>query len=151
MLLPTKQPPASTQDAAELAYQLRLVIGQVVRRLRGRGVGHSLSPTQASVLVRLEAEAHSTTSALAQAERVRPQSMAQTICELESEGFISKTPDPNDRRQTLISLTDRGQEKLNEDRRVRNAWLAEALSEKLTEEERRILAHATELLSRLSD
>ena len=36
------------------------------------------------------------------AERVRPQSMAQTIAELEADGLVDRTPDPNDRRQILI-------------------------------------------------
>jgi hypothetical protein len=58
------------------ASELRIVIGQLVRRLRAE---HRFPISHASVLARLDREGPRTTSALAAAERVRPQSMAQTL------------------------------------------------------------------------
>ncbi len=91
-----------------------------------------------------------TTSALAAAERVRPQSMAQTLAELAASDLIARTPDPDDRRQVLIELTASGRERLGEDRKRRDGWLAAALAE-LTEAEQRTLVEAVPLLRRLSE
>ena len=82
-----------------------MVLGQLVRRLRAE---HRLPISHGAVLGRLERDGPATTSALAAAERVRPQSMAQTVSELEAAGLIDRTPDPDDRRQIHIGLTERG-------------------------------------------
>src|SRR5262249_57973273 len=87
------------------ASDLRIVLGQLVRRLR---VEHRLPLSHGTVLARLEREGPETTSSLAVAERVRHPSMAQTVADLEGEAFVSRTPDPVDRRQVLIAITDAG-------------------------------------------
>jgi DNA-binding MarR family transcriptional regulator len=129
------------------ASELRIVLGQLVRRLRSE---YSFPIAQASVLSRLDRDGAQTTSALAAAERIRPQSMAQTLLELEGDGLITRHPDPGDRRQILIELTDRGLERLREDRRRREGWLAEAIATTLTAEEQRTLIDALPLLRRLA-
>ena len=63
------------------------MLGQLVRRLRTE---NSFSISQGAVLARLDREGPQTTSALAAAERVRPQSMAQTIAELQATGFVGR-------------------------------------------------------------
>src|SRR5215470_356019 len=95
------------------ASELRLVLGQLVRRLRAE---YSFPVAQASVLSRLDREGAQTTSALATAERVRPQSMAQTLTELEAAELIERRPDPADRRRIQIALTARGRERVLEAR-----------------------------------
>src|SRR5438270_8686538 len=86
---------APSSQVANAASELRLVLGQLVRRLRAE---YTFPVAQASVLSRLDREGAQTTSALAAAERVRPQSMAQTLTELEATGLIERRPDPADRR-----------------------------------------------------
>ena len=66
-------------DIPLVASELRVVIGQLVRRLRAE---HGFSLAQGAVLGRLDREGASSTSDLASAERVRPQSMAQTVVHL---------------------------------------------------------------------
>jgi DNA-binding MarR family transcriptional regulator len=88
---------------------------------------------------------------LAAAERVRPQSMGQTVAELESQGLIERHPDPADGRRSLLELTDAGRTELREDRGRREGWLAEALEESFTEEEREVLDEAVCLLGRLAE
>lgn len=129
------------------ASELRIVLGQLVRRLRSE---YTFPVAQASVLSRLDRDGAQTTSALAAAERIRPQSMAQTLLELEGDGLISRHPDRNDRRQILIELTNPGHERLREDRRRREGWLAEAIATTLTAEEQRTLIEALPLLRRLA-
>jgi len=129
------------------ASELRIVLGQLVRRLRRE---YSFPVAQASVLSRLDRDGAQTTSSLAAAERIRPQSMAQTLNELEVDGLISRHPDQNDRRQILIELTERGHNRLREDRRRREGWLAEAIATTLTADEQRMLIDALPLLRRLA-
>jgi DNA-binding MarR family transcriptional regulator len=134
-------------DTARLASDLRPVLGQLVRRLRRE---HRFPLSHGSVLGRLDREGPRSTSDLAVAERVRPQSMAQTLADLEGEGMIARQPDPGDRRRVLIELTDAGREALQADRRNREGWLARAIDERLTPEEQVVLARSVELFERLS-
>ena len=136
----------STQ-VVKAASELRLVLGQLVRRLRTE---YSFPVAQASVLSRLDREGAQTTSALAAAERVRPQSMAQTLAELETAGLIARRPDPDDRRRVHMELTAQGRERMLEERGKREDWLAAAIAAEWTPEEQRTLLAAVPLLRRLS-
>jgi DNA-binding MarR family transcriptional regulator len=135
-------------DSALMASELRVVLGRLVRRLRAEG-GFPLS--HAAVLGRLDREGAQSVSDLAASERVRPQSMAQTVSELESAGMVSRRPDPDDRRRALVELTEPGRERLYEDRRRRIGWLAEAIASDLSADERRALESALPLLERLAE
>ncbi|MGH3008586.1 MAG: MarR family winged helix-turn-helix transcriptional regulator [Gaiellaceae bacterium] len=139
--------PRPTSQVVDSAQELRLVLGQLVRRLRAE---YSFPLTHASVLSRLDRDGTQTTSALAAAERVRPQSMAQTLAELEAEALISRRPDPADKRQVLIELTKSGSERLAGERRKREDWLSEAIAAELTADEQRTLLAAVPLLGRLA-
>jgi DNA-binding MarR family transcriptional regulator len=139
-------PHPSTQ-VVKGASELRLVLGQLVRRLRAE---YSFPVAQASVLSRLDREGPQTTSALAAAERVRPQSMAQTLAELETAGLIARRPDPGDRRRVHIELTAQGRERVLEGRGRREDWLAAAIAAELEPEEQRTLLTAVPLLQRLA-
>jgi DNA-binding MarR family transcriptional regulator len=134
-------------SAARTASELRIVLGQLVRRLRAE---NSFAISQGAVLARLQREGPQTTSALAAAERVRPQSMAHTIAELQAAELTARRPHPLDRRQILIELTARGHDKLVEDRQRREGWLARAIATELSAEEKEILIRAVPLLRRLT-
>jgi DNA-binding MarR family transcriptional regulator len=135
-------------DTSRLASELRVVLGQLIRRLRAE---HRFPISQGSVLGRLDRQGAQSVSDLAAAERVRPQSMAQTVAELESEGLVSRRPDPDDRRRALVELTQQGRTTLEADRRQREGWLAEAIASDLTPDEQRTLHEAVELMRRLAD
>ena len=47
-------------------------------------------------------------SRLAELARVRKQSMAQTVAQLERTGYVERRPNPDDRRSQLVFLTERG-------------------------------------------
>src|SRR5258705_5833410 len=137
----TASPPAET------AHELRTVLGRLTRRLRAAG---ELPLTQATVLGRLDREGPKTTSALAAAERVRPQSMAQTIADLERAGHVTRRADPDDRRRVILDLTAGGRAAVEAERRSREGWLAQAIDEKLDADERATLMRAVEILRRLT-
>ncbi|MDQ6776455.1 MAG: MarR family transcriptional regulator [Actinomycetota bacterium] len=111
---------------------------------------HSFSLSQ-GVLGRLDRQGTSSIGELATAERVRPQSMAQTVCDLEALGLIARRPDPSDGRRVLVELTDLGTETLAEERRKREGWLASAITEDLSVEDQEVLQRALGLLRRLAD
>jgi DNA-binding MarR family transcriptional regulator len=138
---------ARPPDVALSASELRIVLGQLIRRLRDE---HALPLSQGTVLGRLEREGPTTTSALAAAERVRPQSMAQTVAELGAAGLVARSPDPTDGRQILIDLTELGRATLAEERARRDGWLSNAIEGELTDEEQETLAEAVAILRRLA-
>jgi DNA-binding MarR family transcriptional regulator len=135
-------------DPALLASELRLIVGRLVRRMRAEG---RFPLAHGAVLGRLDRGGATTVSALAAAERVRPQSMSQTVSELEADGLVSRRPDPTDRRQLLVELTAAGHATLADERRQREGWLARAIAEDLSAGERAALERAIEPLRRLAD
>ena len=135
-------------EPALVASELRVVLGQLMRRLRAE---HRFPLTQGAVLGRLDREGPQSTSDLAASERVRPQSMAQTLGDLEADGLITRRADPDDGRRMLIDLSDAGREALDADRRHRVGWLARAIESELSKSEQEALARAVGLLERLSE
>jgi DNA-binding MarR family transcriptional regulator len=140
-----------TGRAAALAAELRATVGKLKRRLREQANVGDLTPSQASVLLRLEKDGPATASSLARAEGMRPQSMASVVAVLEAAGLVSGAPDPNDGRQTLLSLTDACRKWVQEGRAARQDWLSRTITARLTAQEQNDLAAAVELLSRLVD
>jgi DNA-binding MarR family transcriptional regulator len=90
-------------------------------------------------------------SELAVAERVRPQSMAQTVGDLEGDGFVTRRPDPDDRRRSVVELTDQGRAVLEADRAQREGWLARAIADELAPSEVELIESAVEILRRLAE
>ncbi|MEU8700643.1 MarR family transcriptional regulator [Streptomyces sp. NPDC048680] len=146
------QPPGATPadpTAEQVANDLAAVVGRLLRRLRSSSSESLLTPTQRSVLARLDDGGPATTAALARAEFVRPQSMRLTLGVLEEQGIVERAPDPDDGRKSVMSITDAGRTTLAEVRAAKRNWLAEAVAAELDGAERRTVAEATALLDRL--
>jgi DNA-binding MarR family transcriptional regulator len=136
------------ENIGELAAELRISLGQIFRRVRAE---HGFPMGQGAVLGTLDRDGPKSVSDLAAAAKMRPQSMAQTVKELEQAGCVTRSPDPADGRRLFVELTEAGLQRLQEDRRRRDDWLARALDTELSTEERATLAAAAPLLRRLSD
>jgi len=135
-------------ETVPLAHELRETLGRLVRRLRAEP---GLPPVaQLTVLGRLDREGPASTSDLAAAERMRPQSMAQTVRELEAAGLVSRRADPEDRRRMFVDLTPDGLDTLRATRARRSTWLAETLEHELAPSERELLRDAIALLDRIA-
>jgi len=143
----TSEPP----QLAALAGELRVVIGKLIRRAREQSNAGDFTNAQKSVLLRLERDGPATVSMLARAEGVRPQSMRITVAALEAAGAVSGKPDPQDGRQTFLSLTPAFAKILRNGRAAREDWLFRALQAQLAPREHEQLAAAVKLLSRLAD
>jgi DNA-binding MarR family transcriptional regulator len=143
--MPSPDPAVAT---AELAHELRETVGRLVRRVRqepGPPVPRMI------VLGRLDREGPASVSDLAALERMRPQSMAQTVRDLEDAGLVSRRPDPADARRAFVELTAEGRTLLTTTRASRESWLTAALDRELDAQERAVLRQALQLLGRVAD
>lgn len=130
------------------SHQLARSVARLNRRLRQERQT-DLTPTQLSVLGSILKLGPSTPSAIAAHERVQPPSITRTLTCLVDEGLALREPHPDDGRQVLISVSDKGDAVLAEERNRRDEWLAQRLAE-LTTAERKTLREATALLERLA-
>ncbi|MEU6417071.1 MarR family winged helix-turn-helix transcriptional regulator [Streptomyces spiralis] len=143
-------PEGVSVSAARAARDLWVVFSRLRRRIRKVPQDDDLTPSQVSALTLVGKHGAATASALAAAEGVRPQSMAATLAGLEQHGLIRRSPDPDDGRRQLVTLTDSGRERIEGNRQVRAEWLARALEDRYTEDERQTIVEALTLLERLT-
>jgi DNA-binding MarR family transcriptional regulator len=137
--------------ALAIVGELRVLLSKLYRRLRREAHIGDFTPSQKSVLTRLERDGPATVTTLAQAEGVRPQSMGATLSVLEAAGFVRGAPDSTDGRQTILSLTPAALEAARASRAAREDWLFHAIRTNFSLEEQEELAAAIELLKRLAD
>jgi DNA-binding MarR family transcriptional regulator len=140
-----------SRSAATTAREVKVVFGRLRRRIRALALIDDLSGSQAAVLTRLHKEGPSSTSVLASAEAVSHQAIGAILAVLEKRGFIQRSPDPTDGRRQVISLTDAGVAQAENTRSAQEEWLARALQDRLTDDERRVVRHAMALLNRLAE
>src|SRR3954465_13374131 len=57
-----------------------------------------------------------------------PQALTRPLPALQEQRFLERMPDPDDRRQALLTITPEGREALAEDMRPRDAWLARGVA-----------------------
>jgi len=138
----------STQTSTELASQLRLALLRAARRLRSQRVNTSITLSQLSALATVGKCGPMSAGELAGIERVQPPSMTKILASLEAEGLVQRTPHPDDRRQSIISITDAGRALLAEETEARDTWLATRLAD-FSPDELRILGDAVAVLDRL--
>ena len=101
-------------------------------------------------MARLEVTSPMTTAGLARAEAVKPQSMGDTLANMEGEGLVVRRSDPSDGRQVLFALTKSGKEARNAVRLAKQDWLRSAMA-MLDEEELEALTNAVHLINRIAD
>ena len=102
------------------------------------------------MLTYLEKSGPHTLTELSERGQVAPASMSQSVNRLTSAGYAVRAPDPNDRRKVLFSTTVEGAELAVATRIQRNAWL-DAHLQKLSSEDRNVIARACELLGDIAD
>ena len=136
-------------NTAEQASVLRVSVMRLARRLRAERADSGLTLTQIATLATIDRHGPLTPRELADHERVQPPSMTRVLAVLEERGLIDRTPHSEDRRQYLVSLTGPARDLLREDRRRREAWLAQRLAE-LTPDEREVLRAAAPIIERIT-
>jgi DNA-binding MarR family transcriptional regulator len=136
--------PAAMSDADRLT----LVVGRLNRRLQTAtgGLSHGLLST----LAVLTKHGPLRLSDLAQLEGVSAPSMTRTIAELESRGFVSRRPDPDDGRAVLVEAAEAGTAAIQEARATRSRVTAQLLESLDPHDSAAILA-ALPALERMTD
>lgn len=122
---------------------------RLARRLRQQRADHGLSFGSLSVLATLDRLGPLTAGELASHEGVRPPSMTRTLAHLGEAGYVARTPDPHDRRSSIVSITEPARELLHEDRRRRDEWLSDRIAA-LDPERREALVRALPILEELA-
>ena len=147
-MAPTIEKAARTD--AGLASQLRLSVMRLRRRLANeRHPDNELSLNAMAVLGLLYRHGEMTVGGLATLERVQPPSMTRTVNCLEEGGYVVRRKHESDGRQVVVALSEQGKATLANDRRRRDAWLAQRLRE-LTPDERSVLRQAAPIIERLA-
>ncbi|NUP36450.1 MAG: MarR family transcriptional regulator [Streptomyces sp.] len=146
----TGTPGSDTGTPARIAADLRAALGPLVRRLRQFRPDDELTLSQTSALVRLDRDGPATSSELAAAEGIRPQSMATIVGRLHERGLVDRAPDPDDGRRIVVSLSEAGREGLRGARQEKARRLTRAIADELTPEEQAVLAAALPLLERIT-
>src|ERR1700722_17361455 len=129
--------PSQAERASALAAELRAISGKLKRRLREQGGQSDLRPSQVSVLLRIEKDGPAAVWSLARPEGMRPQSTGAIITSLVATGLVSGSPDRNDRRQTLMSLSRKCQKLFRDGRTARQDWLTSTIQKKLSSQEQK--------------
>ena len=133
-----------------LASALRPTLLRISRRLRQVRVDATdLNGNQLSAMSVLLNSGDQPIGELAAAERVQPPSMTRIVDGLEKRGYVTRRPDPADRRRSVVTLTTAGRDVLLANRKRRDAWLAVRIAE-LDPSERDVLRRAVTILEKLN-
>lgn len=132
-------------DTVETVFQGATALAQRMRAERPRD---DTTLSMISAMSHLEREGPMSAGRLAALQRSKPQTVTRILARLDELGWITRRHGDEDRRQTLIELTEAGRVRLDADMRPRMAWLERAM-ESLTPTEREVLRLGGELMSQL--
>ena len=136
-----------TIPAPDLASRLRLDISRMARRLR-QEAGADLSPSMNAALATIERHGPLTPSELAERERVQRPTVTRVLARLEEAGLVVRAADPQDRRCSLVSISDDGRALLGAMRERKDAFLARRI-DALEPADREALDRAAAILERM--
>jgi DNA-binding MarR family transcriptional regulator len=138
-------------DVNEVAAELRVAVGVVMRKLKQMQLPGELTLAETSALSRLDRGGPATSSELAKQDRISPQSMGATLAALEQRGLVARDRDPGDGRRIVLSITDAGRQLVNDRRGARTEQIATALRGAFTDAELGQLLAVVPLLERLAE
>ena len=136
-----------TTPLPDLASRLRLDISRMARRLR-QEAGADLSPSMTAALATIERHGPLTPSELAERERVQRPTVTRVLARLEEAGLVVRAADPQDRRCSLVSISDDGRALLGAMRERKDAFLARRI-DALEPADREALDRAAAILERM--
>jgi DNA-binding MarR family transcriptional regulator len=136
----------------ELATSLRTTIGRLVKLMRRETRNESqLSLTERSTMGLLYPDIRLAPTEIARMEKVTTQSMSQVINHLVELGYVSRTPGEDDKRKTILRLTDAGRRRVESARQEKAEWLAQMLHQRVTLQEKEVLIESIKILSKIID
>lgn len=141
--------PSERKRTARLADRLHSASIHLLRRLRVHDAGTGLTSSRLSALSVVVYAGPIRMSDLAAAEQVRPPTISRLVGDLEAEGLVRRTADPDDGRVQRVEATEAGLRLLEAGRARRVEALAGRI-EALTAEEQSVLEAAADILERLA-
>ena len=151
--VPSPGPPNPTPGPTpeEVAAAQRVAAGNLYRRLKQSPIEGEATLAETSTLGRLARNGPATSSDLARADHISPQSMGVTVAALEERGLVERSRDPLDGRRVVLSITEAGQQVVDDKRGARTAMIAAALRDGFTDTELGQLLAAAPLIQRLAE
>jgi DNA-binding MarR family transcriptional regulator len=137
-----------SERSVETAARLRLVMVRLARALRHQG-STALSPSQVSALASIDEFGPLRISALAAFESVGAPVATRVVASLEELDLLKRTDDPEDKRASLVELSDHGRVVLTALWSERTIGLSSRL-ERLSPAERNRLELALPALEKLT-
>ncbi|MYW64056.1 MarR family transcriptional regulator [Streptomyces sp. SID8379] len=142
---------AEEPDPDAVAAALLAGVSTLVRRTLQLPVDSGLTMPQRTALSQLERLGPTTSSALAREVQITAQAMGATLGVLRDRGFVERTPDPDDGRRMVLTVTEDGRQALRDKRNARAELIAGVLSsDAFTPAELERLAAAAPLIERLA-
>jgi DNA-binding MarR family transcriptional regulator len=136
------------ERSLETAARLRLVMVRLARALRHQG-STALSPSQVSALATVDEYGPLRISALAAIESVGAPVATRVVASLEELNLLKRTEDPDDKRASIVELSEHGQTVLSALWSERTIGLSSRV-ERLTPAERSRLELALPALEKLA-
>ncbi len=118
---------APAQTAKSGVTRLQQALSRSSRLLRETATG-GLTPTQLAVLGVLLRDGPKQLTELASIERINPTLLSRVVGRLEDAGYVKRSPQEQDRRAYVVSITDQGQSLAEGIRRDRSAALGDRLA-----------------------
>jgi DNA-binding MarR family transcriptional regulator len=136
----------------DTSVRLRVAFARISRALRPTAAGSAagLTPTRASVLLRIVREGRVRVSALAESEGLNPTMLSRAISSLVAAGLVARDSDDGDRRAAWVRSTAAGRRLAERMRRERTAALNAALAG-LSERDHRLIVQALPALEGLAE
>lgn len=131
------------------ATALRVTIARIYRALRLTATS-GITPSQGSVLFRIEQSEPVRMGVLAHHERITPATLSKVVDSLESLELVERVPDPLDGRVTLLRLSAAGRRLIEAQRDASTLALEQALAQ-LASADRDALLHSMSALERLAE
>lgn len=140
-----------SQSSLPIAAQLSASLSHLNRQLRRELPQSDLSAAGLGLLARLHRDPGVSPTRLASSAGIKVQSLTRLLADLEAGGHIRREADAADRRQSVLSLTNKGRQSLKSEARRREAALANAIAASLSTPEQALLLQAVQLLDRVGD
>ncbi|WP_210342768.1 MarR family winged helix-turn-helix transcriptional regulator [Kaistia sp. 32K] len=131
-----------------LAEELRRAISTFVRVIRDKT--DTEKSAQSETLGILERNGAMNVAALALRRGVAHQTMRVVVAQMVADGLIDRSPDPEDKRSQLLSLSNIGRDMVVRDRISRASRIGTMIEATLSVEEREHLRKSIDLFDRIS-
>jgi DNA-binding MarR family transcriptional regulator len=134
----------------KIAHNLRDLVSTFSRNLRKQlGNPEQLSIAEENVLRVLLRQEEALPSELCGQLNISSQFMSQVLNRLEMLDYISRKASKTDKRKSLVSLSKKGMQKIQQRRKEKEDLLASLISERYNNQQKKQIAQAIDLLAQL--